>query len=216
MATKTNPIDLYIAGFPKDTQKLLEQMRLTIKKAAPEAEETINYGIPTFVLHGNLVHYAAFKNHIGFYPAPSGIEAFKNDLSVYKGAKGSIQFPIDKPIPFTLVSKIVKFRVNENLEKAEAKSKKNLKTCPKGHKYYKSSDCPTCPVCEEERKPKDSFLSLLVAPARRALENKGINTLQQLSRFSEKEISALHGMGPSTIPKLRNALKTKGLSFKNK
>ena len=95
-----------------------------------------------------------------------------------------------------------------------AKSKKNLMTCPKGHKYYKSSDCPTCPICEQERKPHDSFLSLLVAPARRALESRGIRTLQQLSKFREAEILELHGMGPGSMPKLKNALQAEGLSFK--
>lgn len=92
--------------------------------------------------------------------------------------------------------------------------KKNLRTCKKGHEYYKSSDCPTCPICEELRKPKDSFLALLGAPARRALENERILTLKQLSGYSEKEILALHGMGPSSIPKLRHLLEAKGLTFK--
>ena len=95
-----------------------------------------------------------------------------------------------------------------------ATSIKQRRTCPKGHKYYKSSDCPTCPICEEERKPKDSFLSLLAAPARRALESKEISTLLHLSQFSETEILELHGMGPASIPKLRKALQTNGLSFK--
>ena len=94
--------------------------------------------------------------------------------------------------------------------------KKTLRTCKNGHQYYKSSDCPGCPVCEEERKPKDNFLSLLVAPARRALENNNITTLQQLSKFSEKEILKLHGMGPGSIPKLKMILKEKRLSFKSK
>src|SRR5688572_23779285 len=110
-------IDEYIAGFPNGVQVMLQKLRTTIRKAAPEAEETINYGIPTFTLKGNLVHFAAFKNHIGFYPAPSGIEAFKKELSVYEGAKGSVQFPIEKSLPLNLVSNIVKFRVKENLEK---------------------------------------------------------------------------------------------------
>ncbi len=94
-------------------------------------------------------------------------------------------------------------------------SEKILKTCKKGHKFYKSSDCPTCPVCEEERKPKESFLSLLGAPARRALENNGIITLQQLSKYSEKEVLNFHGMGKSTLPKLQKALSNCGLSFKS-
>lgn len=108
-------IDEYIAGFPSGTQKILHQLRETIKKAAPQAEETINYAIPTFKLKGNLVHFAGYKKHIGFYPAPSAIEAFKEALSGYKGAKGSIQFPIDHPLPLELITKIVEFRVKENL-----------------------------------------------------------------------------------------------------
>jgi len=90
---------------------------------------------------------------------------------------------------------------------------KTLKTCPKGHRFYKSSDCPTCPVCEAERKPTGGFLLLLSAPARRALEHEGITTLQSLAKYREKEILALHGMGPSSMPKLREALKTEGLAF---
>ena len=117
-------IDDYIATFPKDTQTVLKKLRATIRKAAPKAEETINYQIPTFTLQGNLVHFAAFKNHIGFYPTPSGIEKFKEELSVYEGAKGSVKFPLDKPMPYALVTKIVKFRVKENLERAEAKGKR--------------------------------------------------------------------------------------------
>ena len=123
---KPMDIDEYIAGFPKEIQTLLEQIRIVIKQAAPEAEEAIKYAMPTYVLNGNLVHFAAFKNHIGFYPVPSGIEAFKQELSVYKGAKGSVQFPLDKPMPFDLISKIVKFRVEENSIRAMNKSKKIL------------------------------------------------------------------------------------------
>lgn len=117
--TKFEDIDSYIASFPEETRKLLQQLRITISKAAPEAKETINYGMPTFTLKGNLVHFAAFKNHIGFYSTPSGIEAFKKELSVYEGAKGSVQFPLAKPIPFDLISKIVEFRVKENLKKVK-------------------------------------------------------------------------------------------------
>jgi len=114
MREQFKTIDEYIKTFPKDIQSTLEQMRQTIHQAAPEAQETINYQIPTFRLNDNLVHFAAFKNHIGFYPAPSGIEAFKKELSAYKSEKGSVQFPIDKPIPYDLVKKIVEFRVKEN------------------------------------------------------------------------------------------------------
>jgi uncharacterized protein YdhG (YjbR/CyaY superfamily) len=122
--TAPKNIDEYIAGFPKDMQEILEKIRMTIRKAAPDAEETIKYQIPTFTLKGNLVHFAAYKKHIGFYPAPTGTEKFKKELSVYQGAKGSVRFPLDKPIPFDLISKIVKFRVKENLARAEAERKK--------------------------------------------------------------------------------------------
>jgi uncharacterized protein YdhG (YjbR/CyaY superfamily) len=110
-------IDEYIALFPKNIQDILEKLRRAIKKSAPKAEETINYGIPTFKLYGNLVHFAAFKNHIGFYPTSSGIAAFKKDLSPYKHARGSVQFPIDKAIPFDIVRRMVKFRVEENVSR---------------------------------------------------------------------------------------------------
>jgi len=123
MVTNPKTIDEYIAGFPKDTQKFLQQVRATIKKAAPDATETIKYAIPTFMFHGNLVHFAGYENHIGFYPAPVGIEAFKKELSVYKQGKGSVQFPLDKPMPLKLITKIVKFRVQMTLEKAAKKQK---------------------------------------------------------------------------------------------
>jgi uncharacterized protein YdhG (YjbR/CyaY superfamily) len=121
---KPESIDAYIAGFPDAVQEILEKVRLTIRKAAPEAEETIKYRMPTFTLSGNLVYFAAFKKHIGFFPVPTGIEAFKKELSAYQCGKGSVQFPLDKPIPYDLIGKIVKFRVKENLKKAEAKGKK--------------------------------------------------------------------------------------------
>lgn len=117
-------IDEYIAGFPEDVQEILEEIRTTIRKAAPDAEETIKYQMPTFTLNGNLVHFAAFKKHIGFYPAPRGVEKFKEALSAYEGAKSTVRFPLDKPIPFGLISKIVKFRVKKNLERAQGKRKK--------------------------------------------------------------------------------------------
>jgi len=119
--TTAKTIDDYIAGYPKDIQTTLEKIRTAIRKAAPKAEETIKYGMPTFTLNGNLIFFAAFKNHIGFYPIPQGIDAFKKELSIYKQGKGSVQFPIDKPMPLALISKIVKFRVKKNLEKAKTK-----------------------------------------------------------------------------------------------
>jgi uncharacterized protein YdhG (YjbR/CyaY superfamily) len=122
--TGFNSIDEYIATFPEEIQKILQELRAVIKAAAPEAVEKISYQMPTFDLKGNLVHFAAFKHHIGFYPTPGGIEAFKDELSVYQGAKGSIRFPLDQPMPLELIRKIVKLRVAENLKKAETKLSK--------------------------------------------------------------------------------------------
>ena len=115
-------IDEYIATFPEGIQKLLQDVRATIRAAAPDAVEKISYQMPTFFLKGNLVHFAAFKHHIGLYPTPSGTEAFKLELSIYQGGKGSVKFPIDKPLPLELIGRIVQFRVAENLKKAETKS----------------------------------------------------------------------------------------------
>lgn len=117
-------IDEYIAGFPAEIQAILQQIRATIHAAAPDAQETISYQMPTFTLHGNLVHFAAFKAHIGFYPTPSGTEHFQAALAPYKSGKGSVRFPLDQPIPYDLVAEIVRFRVAENLAKAAAKRKR--------------------------------------------------------------------------------------------
>lgn len=114
-------INEFIADFPEDIQLILEKIRATIQQAAPDAKEAIKYGMPTFVLNGNLVHFAAYKNHIGFYPAPTGIDAFIEELAQYRTGKGTIQFPVDKPIPYDLVTKVVKFRVEENLKKLKKK-----------------------------------------------------------------------------------------------
>ena len=117
-------IDEYIAGYADDVQKILQKIRMIIRKEAPEAVETIGYQMPTFKLQGNLVHFAAFKNHIGFYPTPTGTEKFRKELSPYQGGKGSIRFLLDEPMPYDLIRDIVKFRVRENLERAAAKGRK--------------------------------------------------------------------------------------------
>lgn len=175
-------IEAYINSFPPQTKKLLKQLRAAIREAAPHAIEVIAYGIPTFKLDGNLVHFAAYKHHIGFYPSPSGLLTFKKELASFKGAKGSVQFPITEDLPLTTIKKIVKFRAKENAKRAGAKSQQ--------------------------------FLYELGSPARRALENAGIKTLKQLSRYLEADIKKLHGMGPSTIAKLKSELKKHKLSFK--
>jgi uncharacterized protein YdhG (YjbR/CyaY superfamily) len=112
-------VNEYIAGFPKEVQVLLQTIRATIKKAAPNAVETISYQMPAYKYYGMLTYFAGYKNHIGFYPGAGGIAAFKKELSVYKGAKGSVQFPHDRPLPLGLVGKIVKFRVEQNIEKVK-------------------------------------------------------------------------------------------------
>lgn len=119
ITSKPASVDEYIVGFPKEVQDILKQVRATIRKAAPEAQETIAYGMPAYRLNGPLVYFAAFKSHIGFYATPTGHEAFAKELSKYKQGKGSVQFPLDQPIPFDLITRIVKFRVTENASKSK-------------------------------------------------------------------------------------------------
>lgn len=121
-----NSIDEYILQFPIEIQKILSELRFFIKELVPTATEKISYQMPTFYLYGNLVHFAAYKNHIGFYPAPSGIQAFQEEISKFKWAKGSVQFPINEPLPYELIKKITLFRVAENMEKQAAKKKNEL------------------------------------------------------------------------------------------
>lgn len=126
MKSKKAPtnIDDYIATFPPNVQKILQKIRITILNAAPDAKETISYQMPAFIFKGNLVYFAAYKNHIGLYPAPMGIEKFQNEIAKYRTGKGTLQFQLDEPIPYGLISKIVKFRVKANLEKEKTKKKK--------------------------------------------------------------------------------------------
>ena len=121
---KFNSIDEYIGLYPSEVQDILTTLRKVIKESAPEATEKISYQMPTFAMHGNLVHFAAYKKHIGFYPAASGVAAFTDKLVEYKTSKGAIQFPIDKPLPYELIREIVQFRVDENMKRAEDKLKK--------------------------------------------------------------------------------------------
>lgn len=213
MAKQQSPVDKYISGFPKETQDLLQQVRKLINKYATNATEGMGYGIPTYKLNGtNLVHFAGYKNHIGLYPGASGIEHFKKEISVYKNSKGAIQFPLNEPLPEKLIVKIITYRVTQNILMKAVKS--NVKTCKNGHSFTKTTDCPTCPVCEKERKPKTGFMQVLSAPAIRALEQANIKTLKQLSKKTEKELLSLHGFGPSSIKKLIPLLKEAGLSLK--
>lgn len=117
-------IDEYIAGFPTKVQKILQKVRKTIQKAAPDAAEAISYAIPTFKLNGNLVHFAGYQNHVGFYPAPQGVAEFEVDMARYGAGKGTARFPLDEPIPYELIARITTFRVGKNMERAAAKSTK--------------------------------------------------------------------------------------------
>jgi uncharacterized protein YdhG (YjbR/CyaY superfamily) len=123
ITTKAVSVDEYMAKYPNDVQSIMEQVRDTIKKAAPNSEEVISYSMPAFRQNGILVYFGGFKNHLGFFPTAKGVEAFKKELSAYKGAKGSIQFPYDKPMPLDLISRIVKFRAKQDSEKTKAKKK---------------------------------------------------------------------------------------------
>lgn len=123
LTEKIASIDQYIQGFPEHVQAILSELRSTIRLAAPQATEKISYQMPTFYFNGNLVHFAAFKQHIGFYPTPSGITAFQQELTIYKTSKGAIQFPIDQPLPLKLIKAIVEFRVMENAQKKAGKEK---------------------------------------------------------------------------------------------
>jgi uncharacterized protein YdhG (YjbR/CyaY superfamily) len=173
-------IDAYILGFPKDVQKILKEVRLTVMTAVPNAQEIISYGIPAFRYKGRvIIYFAGYKNHIGLYATPSGHAAFEKELSGYKQGRGSVQFPLNKPMPLDLISRIVKFKVQQ-----------------------------------QDGKP-GSLPAIISAPARRALGNNGIKTLEQLSKHSEAEILKFHGIGKTAIPLLQKALKEKGLSFKN-
>jgi uncharacterized protein YdhG (YjbR/CyaY superfamily) len=126
-AKKAKNIDEYIADFPDDVQPLLEKVRMAIRKAAPRAEEAIKYQIPTFVLNGNLIHFGGYKNHIGLYPGSRPIQEFKDELVKYRISKGTVQFPLDKPLPLGLIGKITKFCVKRNLEKAASRKGANKK-----------------------------------------------------------------------------------------
>ncbi len=209
MAKQQSPVDKYISEFPKESQDLLQQVRKLIHKHATDAIEGMGYGIPTYKLNGtNLVHFAGYKNHIGFYPGASGIAHFKKENSAYKYSKGAIQFPLNEPLPEKLIIKIITYRVTQNILKHA------VKTCKNGHTYTKTTNCLTCPICEKERKPKTGFMQILSAPAMRALEQANIKTIKQLSKKTEQELLSLHGFGPSSIKKLKPILKEAGLSLK--
>ncbi|HNR06299.1 MAG TPA: DUF1801 domain-containing protein [Saprospiraceae bacterium] len=212
-------VDDYLSAFPAEIRIRLEQIRKVILKAAPEAREGISFYIPAYRYHGKLVRFAAYDRHIGFYPGAGAIQAFKTALAPYVCSKGAVHLPLHGPLPLKLLREMILFRVKENMEKQDLKSMtsiagKKKKTCPRGHVFNKSSDCPVCPVCASLARPREGFLSKISAPARRALEAKGILELSQLSKYTEQEILSLHGIGNKAMIELRLALEEKGLRFK--
>ena len=192
-------IDEYIADFPPEIQQILQQIRQTIRQAAPDAEEVISYRMPAFAQHGILVFFAAFKAHIGLYPPVTGDEELIKEAAIYAGPKGNLRFPLDQPMPYDLIDRIVRFRVAEHLAKAAAKQSQK-KSAPKKAK--------ASPKQAAARWPKG-----VAAPAQRALAGAGFSTLDQLSTATEAELAALHGMGPKALGILRAALQAQGLSF---
>ncbi|WP_165836469.1 DUF1801 domain-containing protein [Taibaiella soli] len=190
MMPKAENIDAYIARFPDDVQKQLQQIRKLIKKTAPGAEETISYGMPAFRQNRVLVYFAGYKNHIGFYPTGSGIKKFEKEIQGYVHSKGAVQFPVGKALPTDLIKQIVAFRVAEDHTVADLK---------KQAKPAKSSG--------------KNFAASLSAPAQRALVYAGINTLKQLAKWKEADLLKLHGLGPGSLPKIREILAAEGLSL---
>jgi uncharacterized protein YdhG (YjbR/CyaY superfamily) len=188
---KTENIDAYIARHPQDVRERLQQIRSTIRSAAPGAEEAIRYGMPTFVQEGTLVHFAAFSNHIGLYAFPTGIEAIRTIFEGYSMGKGSIQLPLNAPLPLDLIAEAVRWRVKANKEKARFKKEK------------KRGDGAAA-----------DFMAGISAPACRALTGAGITTLKKLSGWSEKELLRLHGFGKASLPFLRKALAAAGMQLK--
>ncbi|MEN9684559.1 MAG: hypothetical protein RLZZ28_345 [Bacteroidota bacterium] len=177
-------IAAYIADFPAPAGKMLELLRKTIVKNAPKATALISYNMPAFKQEKILVYFACHTNHIGLYPGPAPIAAFAKELSAYKTAKGSIQFPLEKPLPVDLIAKIVQFKVKLLEEKLAL------------------------------QKPDLGWKKGLTSPAIKALDNAGINTLKKLASSTEKDIGNLHGMGPGSLLKLKKTLQSKGLAFK--
>ena len=177
-AEKPANVDAYIVPFPENIRKILERVRMTVIRAAPGAEETISYGMPAYRYKGRvIIYFAGYKNHIGVYATPLAHAAFQKELSGYKQGRGSVQFPLDQPMPLDLIKRMVQFRIKQQDE------------------------------------PLTDIFAGLSAPARRALQNNGIATLEDLARHTETEILSFHGIGKTAIPILQKALKEKKLKF---
>lgn len=198
--TVARNIDEFISAFPAAVARKLTQLRRAVQRIAPAAEETICYGIPTFRLNGNILHFAAYPTHIGFYPGPGGIDAFAEDCVPYRTGKGTLQFRLDKPLPMALLRNIIKFRVMQQ----ELKVGKKVIVCKNGHRFTRTGSCRTCPTCAQEAKKSDGYPAALAAPARRALAAAGIHNPADLKDWSEKDLLELHGVGQNAIKVLRS------------
>ena len=194
-------IDDYIAGAPEDVQPILQQIRQTIREAAPGAEELLSYQMLAFRQNGMLVYIGAFKKHIGLYPPVVGDEQLVAEASIYAGPKGNLRFPLGQPIPLDLISRIVKFRVTENLARIDAKPKK---------KYAQKTRST---ANQQINQPADEWPKGVGKPAQRALVAAGYLQLADLTSVTEAELLQLHGMGPKTVTLLSKALLSMSLSF---
>ncbi|MBX7094732.1 MAG: DUF1801 domain-containing protein [Flavobacteriales bacterium] len=204
---KSDPIRNYIDRHPEPAASMMIELDQLISKLIPDAERKLSYGMPAYRSSENLVYFAAFKHHIGFFPTSKPIEHFKEELSDYKTSKGTIQFPFGKKIPAALIRKIVLFRITTVKEKN--KSTATIITCKKGHTYTKTSDCRTCPKCEAENKNTNCFVPGLSAPAWRALQAAGIKNKNELKKFGIARLNKLHGVGPQALKLVEEFLKAK-------
>lgn len=200
-------IDDYIAAAPPDKQERLREIRAAIRAAAPDAEETISYGMPAFAQNGTLVYFAALKHGLGFYPTSSGIAAFKDEVSRFEGATGAVRFPVDQPLPLDLISRIVRFRVEETRQTAADKATKT--------KSLMAGMAGVPPTEGNLGAPPTAttFPRGIGAPACRALTAAGYTDLRQLAGVPFAELRALHGMGPKALARLQEALDDEGLSL---
>jgi uncharacterized protein YdhG (YjbR/CyaY superfamily) len=200
----------YINSFPKETQVHLNKVRSFIKSIIPEAEEVMSYGIPTFNYYHNLVHFAGYERHIGFYPGAGAMKHFAKDFSRYKSGKGSVQFPLNQEIPFDLIEQVVNYRVEENKKKLLQNAKYSL--CVNYHVHLKKE---ICPICGQPDILKDDDFSMLSNPAQRALASNGIDTWKNLAQFDLNTILSWHGIGKSAVPKIKEELDKRGLKLKS-
>lgn len=204
-----NLIKTYFSAFPMEVQQRLAKLREFIKRQIPEAEELISYGIPTFKYFHNLVHYAGYEHHIGFYPGADAMKHFAQELSAYKSGKGSVQFPLNEEIPLDLIKRMVNYRVEENNKKLLQNARYSM--CVNRHVHLKKV---VCPICGQPDVLKEDDFSMLSNPAQRALAANGIDTWKSLANYDVNTILSWHGIGKSAIPKLREECEKRGLKLK--